>query len=162
ILGATMESVILWLKTSPPGIIILGALGSLVAAGVIDIIAKRIPRAFGARKSYFLSHNQVFDRIFAKRQQNLLLTYFMHHLMYAVIGVLIGVIMAFWAFWFMYDGGKIIFSGTGIGLLTGGFYFLAIGFYKAYFIKRAYREKFLILLRDDNRSAMPESIHKPG
>lgn len=145
-----METIIVWLKTSLPGIIILGALGSVFAAALIHLITKKIPRAFGSGKAHFLSHQEVFDRIFTKGQHNLLLTYFVHHLMYAVTGVLFGAIMAFWAFWFMYDSSKISFSGGGILILSGALYFLAVGIYKAYFIKRAYREKFLPLLRENN------------
>jgi hypothetical protein len=114
----------------------------------MHVITKTIPRSLGSRKSHFLSHTQVVDRVFAKRQHNLLLTYFMHHLTYVVTGGLFGAIMASWAFWFIYDGGRLSFSGRGIVLLSGAFYFLAVGIYNSYFIKRAYREKFLPLLRE--------------
>lgn len=153
-----VETTIVWLKTSLPGIIILGAVGSVVAAVLINLITKKIPRMFGTRKANFLSHKEVFDRIFAKKQHNLLLTYFVHHLMYAVTGVLFGAIMAFLAFWFMYDNARISFSGRGILILSGAFYFLAVGTYKAYFIKRAYREKFLPLLRENNSISSSEGI----
>ncbi len=143
-----MEELIMWLKTSLLGIIILGALGSMVAAALIYAITKKIPRVLGSGKSRFLSHKQVLDRVFAKRQHNLLLTYLMHHLTYVVTGVLFGAIMAFWAFWFMHDGERLSFSGRGILLLSGAFYFLAVGIYNSYFIQRAYREKFLPLLRE--------------
>lgn len=147
-----MVNLIAWLKTSLPGIIILGALGSMVAAMLIYVITKKIPRAFGSGKSRFLSHKEVFDRVFAKRQHNLLLTYFMHHLTYVITGFLCGAVMGLLAFWFMYDGKELSFSGRGILLLSGAFYFLAVGIYNSYFIKRAYREKFLPLLRDaDNK-----------
>jgi len=53
-----MEPVILWLKTSLPGIIILGVACSLIAAGLIDIVTRRIPRMLRKQKSYFLSHNE--------------------------------------------------------------------------------------------------------
>jgi drug/metabolite transporter (DMT)-like permease len=158
-----MEELIVWLKTSLLGIIILGALGSMIAATLIYVITKKIPRVLGTRKSHFLSHKQVLDRVFAKRQHNLLLTYFMHHLMYVVTGVLFGAIMAFWAFWFMHDGERFTFSGRGILLLSGAFYSLAVGIYNSYYIQRTYREKFLPLLREaDSKEQSGERAEQGG
>jgi len=59
--------------------------------------------------------------------------------------------MIFMAFWFMFIGGRFSFSSIGLICLSCAFYFLAVGIYKAYFIKRAYREKFLPLLRENSR-----------
>ena len=143
-----MEDILVWLKTSFPGIIILGALGSLAAAMVIYVVTNVIPKALGFGESHFIGHKEVLNRVFQKQQHHLLITYFMYHMTYFVSGVVFGAGLCFWAYWFMYDGEHLEYSWPGILLLSGGFFFLGNAMYHSFFIERAYKEKLLPLLKE--------------
>lgn len=144
-----MDDIIVWLKTSLIGIIILGAVGSLLAGIVIYMVTRALPRAWGYGSSHINNHTELLDRIVAKRQDQLLIIYMIYHVKYTLLNVIAGLTCTIIAFYIMLTGsGNVEFSQSGIIFLSLGLFFLSAGIYHAHFIERAYNKKLIPMLAE--------------
>ena len=146
-----LEEVIVWLKTTIPGIIILGALGSIGAAAVIYLLTKVLPAIFGYGSLRITNHIAVFDKAFSKRQHNFLLAFLAYHITHTIIAVVFGSVMCLFAYVTMNNAGSVQYSTRGIFQLSAGIYFLFWGIYHVYIIDKIYEKKVVPLVDSESR-----------
>lgn len=146
-----------WLKTSILGILILGSLGSLIAALLVYVVTKLVPTLIGKNKRIILSNKQVVQRAYQNGDHSLLLIFLVYHLggqlAYLTFGMgflTIGIVLTVVTYNELF--------GTSLLAVTAGIYLFFRAIYSTYYIQYAHdiNVKKLIRLAGSEKQDVPD------